>query len=513
MPADDSEPTWLTTLNLDPRARAVAGLGAVVVAAEQERFMQEAWSQLGQVEDANRELRRAQMAREVRASMLRRHIATLPPGDVLGVTAPVHRRVLAGTATVAAAIGASELPDATVSVAFRRAIGPRTPLVRRLAPTDGNATRPVVGGLDGGALRMGSAEAAPDGLFGYSRAQPAGADVSPDVRSRLSAARQLGRTRPPRPTDPAALAAVPVTADRAQRLGTALGLPGAPVLETARSFQAASVAVARRLGAITGVPDDPPRPVLGLAGFVSDLLGRLDASATVTARLQRRVLRPDALQPRPTRDPLDDIESAPVLTQPVWELLRDHAPGLLLPGLDDIPQDTATLAEPNAAFTEAALVGLNHELARELLWREYPTDQRGTSFRRFWGSSGVDDIGPMTAWTDGDLGAHSVVGPDNWLVLVLRGRLLFGYPSTVIYAAPDKNGRPDLTEEAPLVPAFRGRIDPDIAFLGFALPLAEARGDPGWWFVFEEQPTAPASGSTSPPRSATPPGPSTSGTT
>ena len=30
------------------------------------------------------------------------------------------------------------------------------------------------------------------------------------------------------------------------------------------------------------------------------------------------------------------------------------------------------------------MVGLNHEFARELLWREYPTDQRGSYFRQFW---------------------------------------------------------------------------------------------------------------------------------
>ena len=34
------------------------------------------------------------------------------------------------------------------------------------------------------------------------------------------------------------------------------------------------------------------------------------------------------------------------------------------------------------------MVGLNHEFARELLWREYPTDQRGSYFRQFWDVSG-----------------------------------------------------------------------------------------------------------------------------
>lgn len=35
-------------------------------------------------------------------------------------------------------------------------------------------------------------------------------------------------------------------------------------------------------------------------------------------------------------------------------------------------------------FGDSNLVGLNHEMARELLWSEYPTDQRGTYFRQFW---------------------------------------------------------------------------------------------------------------------------------
>ena len=34
---------------------------------------------------------------------------------------------------------------------------------------------------------------------------------------------------------------------------------------------------------------------------------------------------------------------------------------------------------------------MNHELARELLWREYPTDQRGTYSRQFWAHRNTGD--------------------------------------------------------------------------------------------------------------------------
>src|SRR4029450_10479142 len=64
-------PAWLRDLNLDPRHRAVAGLGGEIVDAEQDRLMDEAWAQIGAVEAANPELRWAQLAPTVRETGLR----------------------------------------------------------------------------------------------------------------------------------------------------------------------------------------------------------------------------------------------------------------------------------------------------------------------------------------------------------------------------------------------------------------------------------------------------------
>ena len=68
----------------------------------------------------------------------------------------------------------------------------------------------------------------------------------------------------------------------------------------------------------------------------------------------------------------------------MYDGLRDLAPQLLLPGVDHIPPDTVALLETTPRLIEAYMVGLNHELSRELLWREYPTDLRGSPFRQFW---------------------------------------------------------------------------------------------------------------------------------
>ena len=71
----------------------------------------------------------------------------------------------------------------------------------------------------------------------------------------------------------------------------------------------------------------------------------------------------------------------------MYEALRDLSQDFLFPGLEHVPPNTVTLLETNPKFVESFLVGLNAEMSRELLWRNYPTDQRGTYFRQFWDTS------------------------------------------------------------------------------------------------------------------------------
>jgi hypothetical protein len=483
-----TQPLWLRELNLDPRHRAVAGLGGAIVDAEQDRLMDEAWAQIGAVEAANRELRWAQLARTVRETVLRRHVEPMPAPDVLGLTSPVHGRLLADERTLARAVTASALPDAVVSSAFRRAVGPRAAIVRRLARVAVSPPRQFVAGLDGGALRNGGTGLAPDGLFTLASDVPQRADVADTVRADLRAARAKSRTRHARRIDLDALGRAEITAPVVTRVIDVLGLPATTTRKTVLRFQAAATATAQRAEDILAVPADPPADPLGVAAVVPGLLARLDPTVTVPARMRARIIGP---LPPEGRDPLRTVLAAPQFPQPAWDLVRAHAPHLLLPGLHRIPQDTATLAETNPAFAEALLVGLNHEMARELLWREYPTDQRGTCFRYFWAPAGQPDIAEVHTWGTGALGTNTAGTADARLVLVLRGRLLYRYPGTVIYAAPDLNGRPDISAGSVVLPAFRGRVEPDVAFVGFPIGRDDA---PLWWFVLEEQPTAPRFG-------------------
>ena len=103
-----------------------------------------------------------------------------------------------------------------------------------------------------------------------------------------------------------------------------------------------------------------------------------------------------------------------------------------------------------------------------------------------------------------------VFGSDHQEALVLQApfidpawtivEVLRRYPDTIVYAqrAAIANGVYSLGTEQ-RAPSFAARIAPDVAFFGFALTDADARGDgsnanPGWFFVFQQHPSAPKFG-------------------
>lgn len=217
-------------------------------------------------------------------------------------------------------------------------------------------------------------------------------------------------------------------------------------------------------------------------------------------------------------DNLKPIMAYPKFDEPMFRELKKLSQEYILPNIDKVPENSITLMETNQVFIEAFMAGLNHEMSRELLWQEYPTDQRGTYFRQFWnvGDNITEtdpekkyDIKKMTEWTH-DLGDHPMQVPTSptdspYLVLLIRGELLKKYPNTQVYAQKAKFKDPahpasprtlanDAVEGNIKLPVFMAELEPDIYLFGFDLDRDEAKGDvhdaskPGWFFVLRERP-------------------------
>ena len=81
------------------------------------------------------------------------------------------------------------------------------------------------------------------------------------------------------------------------------------------------------------------------------------------------------------------------------------------PGLETVPADAVLGLKTNRRFVEAYMVGLNVEMAHELLWRGFPTDQRGTCFDQFWDVRASPkprpDINPLHTWREPSAGRRA----------------------------------------------------------------------------------------------------------
>jgi hypothetical protein len=306
----------------------------------------------------------------------------------------------------------------------------------------------------------------------------------------------LGGLAPAR-TDPQRLAGLPrATGYTPREIRPGEAQPDDPPVRVAGSGPHPLVdAVVACFGDVTAPPAKPPEPVgVDLAAILKAVVLALEPATTIGAADGGRVTRPG---PAPA-DPLEPVLAAPSFPQPMVEPLRELGQEWILPGLDRVPPDSVSLAVTNRRFVEAYLVGLNHELGRELIWNGYPTDQRGTAFARFWDASGAlgsppDDIEPIAGWT-GILGANAAgtQADEDRIVLVLRGDLVRRYPDAVLTAVKAAAGPAfDLAAEE-RHPAFSGTVDPDVSYFGFDLTADEVAGrdgGDGWYLVFCEQPS------------------------
>jgi hypothetical protein len=482
-------PQWLRDLNLDPRQRIAAGLGALIVSNQREQLLAQAWAQVGEIERANAALRQAQLAR-AHLRPIHTLLAGTSTGTFLSLTSPLHDRVLVKPLTARGVVAASSFPQVALGAAFRRLARPRGRFGRRLARSGDPGT--LLARLARADVAVAPPPAAPDGsAVGAPRAvrlKAAQITTQPGV----SGWKPLGESDP-----------LPDRRDFG------------PDSAEAAAFRNAAADWATWLDGFAKAPQPNVRPALDAAALRDEIFAKLDPDATVPRRTLSRIAVGSW---DGGGDKLEPVLAAPRFPQPMWEALRALSQQYVLPGIDKLEPNTLLLAEPNAPFIEAFMVGLNHEIGRLLLFAEFPTDQRGTCFREFWDPRGqvpspapgtTDDIDAIDGWDGGGLGTHLATADLDMLVLLIRGDLLHRFPNTTIYAAPavwtgavgTHTRAPDPDESKELYPLFRGSLAPDITFVCFS-PLdadtakgvavqSSANDPPGWFFVFQQHSTEP----------------------
>lgn len=489
---------WFHTVNLDPRFRVFASLGAEVVRNNQDSFMAEAWEQVGEVIEANRLLNGLQVGQEVSNALYRKNFATQPEELVLTLAGNAHARLLDTVTTPASTVHKqikdSLVPNAMFSAAFRRISSPNGVFARICNNTTALpfADLSLLNNVNTQTVTAAPSYAVPVGQMTLTAITPAQQTMA--YTQSLPARANFSVTSP----NPSPLSVTSTGSDST----------------AATSFRTAAIAFHAYVSAIQPGPSIPPS--LNVPTVATAVITAINPPAVFTA-MASQVLLTDVNDQISVPETVAPVMAAPAIRRPMYKYLTKLSPDWMVPGLNELRQNTASIFEMNQKYIEAYMLGLNHEFARELLWRGYPTDQRGTYFSHFWDFadssqnttqpndySPLHDIKPIHQWRSGgglsDLGNNSgrTVSPGDMLIVSVRGDLLKKYPSTSVYmnkAKWDGMGNPRLVDEDGPVkkPLFTAKIQPDILFFGFDLSIEDAKGtldestDTGWFFVFQER--------------------------
>ncbi len=572
---------WVHRLNLDPRFRVPANFGVEVVESKAEEYMNYAWEQIGNVLEANHKIRRLQFATASAARLFERHITTVASDTqkILSLTSPVSRRVLYSGSTVASLRATTLLPPVLTSTVMRRALRPGARLMRLLPFTATLTPSNLLERINAGEVSPAPPKTIPAGVPTVDQAGSAGipAGVPSAILTWLEnypwlpwavlaiaivlalifllvlpfgvglvvaaalvaggfylftllrkwAAQAAGaHSISEGGQTVASVANIPISPD------FVLSQPGSsfrPSIGSADSPTAVRFKSALKdsynLIAIGSQAEQIPAPIpLEMNAVANTMVIGVDPNLTIFRRGLLTINLPDWILAQIGLD-FNEVMAYPKIDLPMYKPLKETSVERLLPNINKIAHNSITLMETNQRFIEAYMVGLNHEFARKLLWREYPTDQRGSYFRQFWAVDNfIDsealshdalqeklyDIPEIHRWPlASNLGEHNnrgdVSNPGaSQAVLIVRGELLKKYPNTVIFAQHAKREKglrtPDwLTsaeEKTPpraktRSPLFTANPVDDIFFFGFDLTIDQLKGDakdPGWYFVLQERP-------------------------
>jgi len=583
---DINNDKWIHDLNKDPRTRVASGFGTLVIQKNQENYMKKAWAQVEKVLEANKKVKDTKFFINVALMYTEKAFSKLEETKLIAISNPVLKKIMGSPDTIYQQIKDSRLPAAVFTGAFRRFARPNGSIMKKLALDRSFSFRRLVNDLNDGVITAAPPkETSPTlitdeffarkifpyelpgwlmwllknsrwllilllilfiilgfalGLIGIFIPLAAASAISYPFINSLRLRAESAETV----TDSAkALESIENTPPRPAftlKLDEQVTAPpptvnpqGGDSIE-AKNFRTAAIDLSKRL--TIKAPEKVYKP-LSLRNSYLKVSKAIHPNTSFPLRLTAfvkfpgyiRLTEPEYIMPAMAYPDFED---------PMYKKLDQISSELLIPNLKLIPQNTISLLKTNQKFIESYMVGLNHEMGRELLWREYPTDMRGSYFRQFWDVNGIiapkpegkteaelaeelKDIKPIHTWLRNSfLGRHNnrdKEGDAEQAVLVIRGDLFKHYPNTVVYAqkavAGKKNTDPpvmintELTDEQfekeLKFPLYKAEVLPDIKFFGFDLTIEEARGNEpstgftdklGWFFVIQQVPGEPQFG-------------------
>jgi hypothetical protein len=437
---------WYSVLNYDPRNRVAAGMGTEIIQENQEDFMQKAWFQLQQLKQAQNHLAAIGSIME-RFNVRLRDETLVSHEEVVSMSRGMTSRViLSGTGAQKPTV----LQNLTVSVTPNALINSAT---KRLVRINGKVAKRIE--------TPASTQAKTSNLK--------------IVNTTLSAnnGAVLMNYRLPYLKDFVLFDMVIVGVDPNPQ----------PLLDAALGH------FRKRIPSLASPP-------LVFFNFNQARQNITTAMAQMPMKMLGTKINLPANQATVMPKPPSEFIGQPVFKDAMYQFLWKKDKEWLIPNVHLIENNTVTLLENNIPFIHAYMLGVNQELAHEMLWRSYPADLSATFFRHFWDNIDENqfDIDAIKTWIGVKAPERMSGGASKArLVLTIRGELLLKFPNTIVFAAlatKTANGKLSFSTEGVFkLPKFKADVPPDLQFMGFDLTVNDILNpapNSEWYFVFME---------------------------
>jgi len=414
---ETNERKWFHHINLDLKMRQVAAMGAKTVAENQEEMVKICWEQYEEIMEANLRILRLQTSERLAKRLISRHFDKLATDTALALSEPIQAFVLDTTKnqTITNSMRQGGIPTQYASRGLRRLAAKRPiPIQVNKRIFKGIPTPKIPGDHTPGVLSK-SARLVP---ANFRKCFLTDSGIHSHLEKEM----------------------VPIIDNNAFE---GFKRPESKTLFV-KSFKSADHA--------TVISNSLKVLPITKADFT--VKGRNEKESKILAPIYR----------------------SPVIPLPLSKYLANYSKETILSGITNLPLNTVSLFCENRQFIEAFMLGANHAMNTELRWREFPTDMRGTIFRRFW-NKGLpiedergDDITEIHAWID-KLGLNpNPSDNDNSenLVFIVRGDIIRKLDLPIITLNITKTNNWDENDIVETKePTFLGKIDVDTAYYGF----------------------------------------------
>jgi len=490
---------WFEDLNLDPANRATAGLGTTVIQKIQEEIMEAAWDQAGDIKIANDKLKWAQLSRVLSTNLYNKTFKKLDQDEFISITSPLHNKLLVQETssgknkTLGKIFLESPIPRAFLEPSFKKITRRRGKTHRKVFNNDINIHQSILEKYNKNPSNPNPNPITNEDILSFDNSFPESSIKEENFSKESIIAPSFFKK----------LLIKVAKYCKHHRVLYLIYLILKLILkvffkyddvdqyndEEVERFTNIAIKIEESIPDVYSTIPEKEGVILQLDQIYNQIINVVDPKRTIERKVRFEVHRPPRLLESEKEFLEPNILTYFKIKKPMYKPLSELCEELFLPGVGELKDEIVSILQTNPVFMNSYMSGINSAIASECLWREYPTDLRGSYSRQFWDPSiAVEferstrlnqkrsrdpriealtpdieeeihekyrDIDEMHKWNNRTLDISRGDTSATRTVLIVKSELFRRYPRTVVYAMRGIVHTGDDGKNIPVIPTIR----------------------------------------------------------